>query len=344
MFVAGTKKNLIKYLLLFALLLLIVNVVLDLLKPKITKPDAKELTRAQIENTFWKVLDEYGIDAVWVKKKKYKQADEDSINAQFFVTLPADVPIPYIIRDINNVIEKDITGFVSKEIQIFGTTEIRVYTNELLKLKATLTPDSKLTRQKNEYSFVISDGFDLNDQQFSSFLNFNYPLATVVVPDPDAILKADSLQHFSKEFILLLNDDIDESKMKLVQEYQKELLRSSIRNILASFGKAKFVAVEEKGVLFNSPIYNFVRDEFKKRKFTVFPLSEFIRLETDDEQELISKFKFYSEDTTASRQKVFYLPFDSFGKILPYLAKYKKRGSKIVPVSKSYLSTKQKPN
>lgn len=336
---ANTKKKLITYLLIIALTLLVVNIAVDLFTTKVNKPIHSELTRAQIENTFWKVLDDYGIDASWVKKKKFREENEDSITAQFLVTLPAEIPIPLIIKDINNVIEKDITGFVSKETQIFGATEIKIYTNELLKLKATLTPDKKLVRQKNEYSFIISDAFDISDMLFNSFLNVNYPLAAAIAPDPDAILKADSLQRFSKEYILLLNDDIDDSKMKLVQEYQKELLRSSIRNILASFAKAKYVAVEEKGSLFNSPIYNFVRDEFKKRKFTTIPLSEFIRLETEDEQELLSKFKFYSEDTTVARQKVFYLTYDNFGKILPYLAKYKKRGSKIVPVSKSYLST-----
>lgn len=337
---ANTKKKLIIYLLIIALALLVVNIAVDLFKTKVSKPNQSELTRAQIENTFWKVLDDYGVDASWVKKKKFREENEDSIAVQFLVTLPAEIPIPLIIKDINNVIEKDITGFVSKETQIFGATEIKIYTNELLKLKATLTPDKKLIRQKNEYSFIISDAFNLNDKKFNSFLNVNYPMSAAVVPDPDAILKADSLQRFSKEYILLLNDDIDDSKMKLVQEYQKELLRSSIRNILASFAKAKYVTVEERGSLFNSPIYNFVRDEFKKRKSIVLPLSEFIRLEMEDEQELLSKFKFYSEDTTASRQKIFYLTLDNFGKILPYLAKYKKQGSKIVPVSKSYLSTK----
>ncbi|MDP2039270.1 MAG: hypothetical protein Q8L04_17965, partial [Ignavibacteria bacterium] len=326
--------------LIIALTLLVVNVAVDLFTTKVSKTSQNELTRAQIENTFWKVLDAYGIDASWVKKKKFREENEDSISVQFFVTLPAEIPVPLIIKDINNVIEKDITGFVSKETQIFGATEIKIYTNELLKLKATLTPDAKIVRQKNEYSFVISDAFNINDKQFSSFLNVNYPISAAVVPDPDVILKADSLPRFSKEYILVLNDDIDNSKMKLVQEYQKELLRSSIRNILASFAKAKYVAVEEKGSLFNSPIYNFVRDEFKKRKFAPIPLSEFIRLETEDEQELLSKFKFYSEDTTVARQKVFFLTLDNFEKILPYLAKYKKRGSKIVPVSKSYLSTK----
>lgn len=337
---ASSKRKLISYLLFIALALLLLNIAVDLFKPKSSKPVARELSRSEIENTFWKVLDEYGIDAGWVKKKKFREEHEDSINFQFLVTLPSEVPIPLILKDINNVIEKDLSGFVSKEIQIFGATEVRIYTNEMLKLKATLTPDPKLTRKKNEFSFIISDAFIISENQFTSFLNLTYPVAGAVVPDPDEILKADSLQRFSKEYVLLINDEIDDSKMKLVQEYQKELLRSSIRNTLAAFPKAKYVAVEERGVLFNSPIFNFVRDEFKKRRFSVLPLSEFIRLETDDEQELVSKFKFYSEDTTASRQKVFYLTLDNFNKISPLIARYKKQGSKIVPVSKSYLKVK----
>ncbi|KAF0152054.1 MAG: hypothetical protein FD143_1422 [Ignavibacteria bacterium] len=339
---ASTKRKIFTYLLFTALALLLVNIAVDLFTHKTKKPVASELSRTEIENTFWKVLDDYGINAEWVKKKKFREEHEDSINAQFLVTLPAEVPIPLIIKDINNVIEKDITGFVSKEMQIFGATEIRIYTNEMLKLKATLTPDPKLARNRNDFSFIISDAFTLSDKKFSDFLNVTYPVAAAIVPDTDELLKVDSLQRFSKEYVLLINNDIDDSKMKLVQEYQKELLRSSIRNILSAFPNAKYVTVEERSKLFNSPIYNFVRDEFKKRRFTVFPLSEFIRLETEDEQELVSKFKFYSEDTTASRQKVFYLTLDNFGKITPLIVKYKKQGSKIVPVSKSYLSIKQK--
>ncbi len=337
---ASTKKKLITYLLFTALALLLINIAVDLFTPKSKKPVARELSRTEIENTFWKVLDDYGINATWVKTKKFCEQHEDSIKVQFFVTLPAEVPIPLIIKDINNVIEKDITGFVSKEMQIFGTTEIRIYTNEMLKLKATLTPDPKLVRDRNEFSFIISDAFTVGDKRFNDFLNSTYPVAGAVVPDQDEILKADSLQRFSKEYVLLLNDEIDDSKMKLVQEYQKELLRSSIRNTLSAFPKAKFIAVEERSKLFNSPIYNFVRDEFNKRRFTTFPLGEFIRLDTDDEQELVSKFKFYSEDTTSSRGKVFYLTLDNFSKIYPLISRYKKQGSKIVPVSKSYLNKK----
>jgi hypothetical protein len=337
---ANVKRKLITYLLILAVALLFLNIIIDIFSKKSVKTDSRELAKSEIENTFWQVLDNYGIKAEWVSKKRFKMTNEDSINAQFNVSVPGDIPIPLIIKDINNVVEKDITAFVSEEKKIFGTTEIRIYTNEILKLKATLIPDPNLIRKRNEFTFVISNGMELNDKRFAEFLQINFPIASSVVPDPDMIMKADSLSKFSKDYILLLSDDLSESKMKLVQEYQKELLRSSVKNILTSFQNAKAVIVDEKSKLYNSPIYNFVRDEIKRRNYAVCPLSEFIKLESDDSGELFSKFKFYAEDTVASKSKIFYMPMENFEKVLPMIEKYKKQGSKILPISKSYLLRK----
>lgn len=325
------KKKFIGYLIVAAVALLFLNIVVDLFSKKKIKPDSRELSRVEVENTFWQVLDSYGVKAQWMVKKKYKDANEDSIKSQFFVSIPGDVPIPLILKDINNIIEKDITSFVSEEKKIFGTTEIRIYTNELLKLKATLTPDKNLIRKKNDLAFVISNSMELGDRKYAEFLQINFPVACSVVPDPDLIVKADSLSQYSKNYIILLNDNLSDPKMKLVQEYQKELLRSSIKNILTSFQKAKAVVIDEKSKLYNSPIYNFVSDEVKRRNYPVIPLSEFIHLETEENNELLSKFKFYAEDTVVSRSKVFYLTLENFVKVTPLIEKYKKQGNRILP-------------
>ncbi len=327
------KKKFISYLIVAAVSLLFLNIVVDLFSKKKTKPDSRELSRVEVENIFWQVLDSYGVKAQWMVKKKYKDANEDSIKSQFFVSIPADIPIPLILKDINNIIEKDITAFVSEEKKIFGTTEVRVYTNELLKLKATLTPDKNLIRKKNDFTFVISNAMDLSDRKYTDFLQINFPVACSVVPDPDLIIKADSLSQYSKNYVILLNDNLSDPKMKLVQEYQKELLRSSIKNILTSFPKTKAVVVDEKSKLYNSPIYNFVCDEVKRRNYPVIPLSEFIDLETEENNELLSKFKFHAEDTVTSRSKVFYLPLENFVKVMPLIEKYKKQGNRILPFS-----------
>lgn len=336
------KQKFIRYLLVLAIILLIAEIAIDRFhKPK-KVPIVNELSVLQIETVFFKVLDEYGIDVKWISKKKIKRTDDDSTLAQYPVKIPSDVPIPLIIRDINKLIQKDITGFVSEEKKIFGSTEIRIYTNEILKLKATLTPDKRIIRTRNDLSFIISDALDLSEANFNKFLSISHPLACTIVPNENVITKADTLKNYRKEYALLLDDQISDSKMKLKQEYQKEILRGSIKNIITSFKDSHFYIVDEKSSLFKSPIYNFVRDDFKRQGITLFSRSEFIELKANEDSELFSKFRFYCNDTTGANQKIFLSSFANYQKILPELERLKKRGHKVIPLSKTFLIQKPK--
>lgn len=339
---ANHKQNFIKYLLVIAIILLVAEITLDRLKKPKEVTIVNELSVHQIETVFFKVLDEYGIELKWITKKKVKHAVDDSTTTQYNVAIPADVPVPLIIRDINKVIQKDITGFVSEEKKIFGSTEIRIYTNEILKLKATLTPDKKIIRTRNDLSFIISDAFDLSESDYNIFLSVSHPLSCAVVPDENVITKADTLKNYRKEYAVVLDDRISDSKMKLKQEYQKGILRGSISNIINSFNDTRFYIVDEKSSLFKSPIYNFVRDDFKRKGITLFTSSQLIDLSANEDSELFSKFRFYCNDTTSGHQKLFISSFENYQKILPKLELIRKRGNKIIPLSKSFLAQKQK--
>ena len=334
------KQKFITYLIATAVILLIVNITIELLKKPKKEIVVHELSVSQIETVFFTVLDDYGIETKWITRKKYKSADYDSVKKEYIVKIPADMPVPLIIKNINKVIEKDITGFVSEEKKIFGTTEIRIYTNEVMKLKATLIPDKDIIRKRNELSFVIRDAFDLRENNFNNFLSIHHPLSCTVVPGHDLIIKADSLKDYTKEYAIFLNNDISDPKMKLKSDYQKELLRGSMQNIVSSFRDAKAYLIDENSTLYRSAIYNYVRDDFKRQNIYLHPRSELIELDTQENSELISKFKFYCEDTTGVHQKIFFSSFDNFLKIQNEIEKIKKKGNKIIPLSKTFLAGK----
>jgi len=334
------KQKSIKYLLAAAVSLLVINIAIESLKKPKKESAVHELSVLQIETVFFTVLDEYGIETKWISRKKYKSADYDSVKTEYSVKIPADMPVPLIIKNINKVIEKDITGFVSEEKKIFGTTEIRVYTNEVLKLKATLIPDKEIIRKRNELAFVINNAFDLSDKDFNNFLSVHHPLSCTVVPGNDQILRADSLKDYTKEYAILLNNDISDPKMKLKSDYQKVILRGSMQNIISGFRDAKAYIIEENSTLYNSPIYNYVRDEFNRQSIYLYPSAELIELNGAEDSEIISKFKFYCQDTTGIHQKVFISSLDNFLKIQNEIEKIKKKGNKIIPLSKTFLARK----
>ena len=334
------KQKFITYLIAAAVILLIVNITIESLKKQKKEIVIHELSVNQIETVFFTVLDDYGIETKWIKRKKYKSVDYDSVKTEYIVKIPADMPVPLIIKNINKVIEKDITGFVSEEKKIFGTTEIRIYTNEVLKLKATLIPDKEIIRKRNELSFVINDVFDLNEKSFNNFLSVNHLISCTVIPGHDLIIKADSLKDYTKEYAILFNNDISDPKMKLKSDYQKELLRGSMQNIVSGFRDAKAYIIDENSTLYNSPIYNYVRDEFNRQSIYLYPRSELIELYAQEDSELISKFKYYCDDTTGVHQKIFFSSFDNFLKIQNEIEKIKKKGNKIIPLSKTFLARK----
>ena len=329
------KTKIIKFLIAAAVVLLIVNVALNYKKKPPKREPVNERSVHQIENVFFKVLDDYGIEKDWISTKKVKPAEEDSIRVQYFVKLPTDVPVPLIIKDINKVIEKDITAFVSEEKKIFGTTEVRIYTNEILKLKATLIPDKESIRKRNELSFIISDALDLSDANYKKFLSVYFPATALVTPGLDVQTKIDTLKNYLKEYAVYLNDDIKDSELKLNPGFQKQILRGSIGNIISDFKEAKLYVVDERSKVFRSPIYGFVRDEFKRQGIILHPKSEFINLETKEDSVLVSKFRSYCNDSTGTRQKVFILKFEDFQKIFGEIERLKKKGNKIVPLSNS---------
>jgi hypothetical protein len=164
-------------------------------------------------------------------------------------------------------------------------------------------------------------------------------LTCLVVPSFKDIAKADSLKQYLKGYVILLNDDLSESKMKLAPDFQKEMLKASINTISSSFGGASGYIVDEKSVLFRSSIYSFVQNEFKKMKISLIPKSEFIILNPDDENELHSRFRIYCEDV--SNAKIFYITYNNFLKILPDLESYSKKGNKVTALSKTYLNKKE---
>ena len=338
------KKKFVKYLFGLTILLMIINIIIEFaVKPgKPVNSGLNELTTYQIDSVFIDVLGQYGIESKWISVKPIKVKDEDSIKKQFTVKLPADLPIPLIIRDVHKIIENDITGFVSQEKKIFGNTEIRVYTNELLKLQALLIPDPQTIRERNNLTFIFSDASDLGKSDFNRFLSLPYKLCATMVPGESTSIQADSLKSYSKEYIVLIDDRMTEKKYNLETRDQKALIRNSIGNIIRDFNEAKLFVIDERSKLYNSVIYNYVRDEFKKRDRELIPLSEFILLESDNESELISKFKFHCMDGSGSNQKTFLLTYDSFIKILPELESFKKKGHQILPISQAEIMSIKK--
>jgi hypothetical protein len=339
--VTNLKRKIINYLVAAAVVLLIVNTAIDYKESPPKEKSVNELSVAQIEKVFFRVLNDYGIESNWITTKKYKAAAYDSARVEYFVKLPEDLPIPLIIKEINKVIEKDITGFVSEEKKMYSTTEISIYTNEVLKLKATLMPDKENVRNRSELAFIISDALDLNEKEFKQFLEIYFPVAAMVIPDKDNFKTIDSLKKLSKDYAVLINNDIDDNEMVLKPEYAKPLLHGSVLNIVNKLNKNRTYIIDDNSKIYNSKIFDYVKKDFSDQGVILHARSEFIDMDIDDEAILISKFKKQCNDPLSAKQKIFLIPFEKFLKLMDLIEINKKKGNKILPLAKTYLFANQ---
>ena len=108
-----------------------------------------------------------------------------------------------------------------------------------------------------------------------------------VIPSKESAEFVKKHLKLKKEYVVLLNDDIDELKYKLKNDYSEARLKSSIRSIIGSFPNAAFILVDDNSNLFKSSIFNFVANEFEKRNIKLIKKSSLLDI-TDESKNQIT--------------------------------------------------------
>ncbi len=321
------------YLIGTAVVLLIINLSVDLFFNKQDDGSSHivgEFEVRVIDSVFNAILANHGIDKNWVSKKKIKVNNEDSIRYKIIVHLPEDLPIPLILRDLESAIENDITSFVSEEKKIFGETELRVYSNEKLKLLADLIPDPELKREQNNLAFIFYD-VETDNTEFTDILNMPYRFAVGLIPSEESKIAADTIDKYDKDYVVLMNDEIS-SDYRIKTRSHKKVIDNAIDKITIDFPHALFFMIDKNSELYNSPVFNYVEGKFNKEGIALKVISDFILLDDEDKDELLSRFKYYCEDKTGDKTKIFLITPENFKIIKHEFDKYRKKGYKIVPV------------
>ncbi|MFA3782776.1 hypothetical protein ABRY23_06895 [Melioribacteraceae bacterium 4301-Me] len=316
------------------------NIVVDNIykKPKKTF-NTNELTTLQADSIFLNVLNEFAIDSSWISIKKKKFDEDDSTKHEYHIKLPKDLPVPLVIKELSNKLNKDITALVSQENKNFGETSVKIYSNERLKLKAILEPDLNLVRERNNIYFIITDASSLDFQQLKELLKSPLPLTFSLLPSDYSNTIKDTIQNYFKDYSVWLNDAIDDKKYKIEAGYSKELLRSSIQNIITSYKDAVLFIVDSKSKIYNSATYNFIRDYFKSWGIKLYTDTDFILFKSSKKEELISLMKFYANTKDSSPNKIILINKDEFDLLNDELELEKKKGTKFFAV-KSYFIKK----
>lgn len=326
------KQRIIKYLLGIAVFLLIVRATLDIFmgkdEPGTHSPEPAEATVKSVEDDFRFILDDFAVAAEWVNKKKISHYD--SVSYIYKVSLPADLPAAVILNEANYVYSRYPLIVTSKEQGINGVTTMRVVNSGKDMLVAEFTTDKNISRQAPELGFILNDFESLGSDEMEKLLSLPENFAVLLTATTNGEKLRPKVLSRKKEFMLLLNDDITEVKFRFDEDYTEKRLRTSAREILASFGDAEMFLIDDQSDLYKSVPFKSGRKEFESRGIELIPVNSFVTIKQGNDESLDSVFEYYCKSSVTTGKKIFLISADDFMSIKETIEKLRKKGFKFI--------------
>ena len=263
------KRKIIYALISFSLLLIFGNIILE----KYYYDDVvivQEISRNEIEEKFLTALDNYGIIQEWVTRSTSKKNLSDSLEYIYKIKFPSEISIASFIKDVNaNIVDQSVE-IESIEQRNLSNSEIKIYSNKILKLVAKLIHDRKIKREYAEYRFIVKIDDQINDEMFNelSKLYLNYAIAFI-----PSEFSSEVQEKLERDYMVLLNDEIDDSQFILDEDYSKQRLVNVIKEIIITYGRNTIYLIDETSILYNSKIYSLIKEEFEKRGIKILSLN-----------------------------------------------------------------------
>ena len=153
--------------------------------------------------------------------------------------------------------------------------------------------------------------------------------AVLLIPSKENKKHSKFILNKSKEFAILLNNEIDDLEFKLSEDHSNKRILNSLNSIIGSFSRAIFFVIDDDSELFHSEVFQVISAELEKRNIKLLLKSKFYKLENDEEIDLINNFdsllKQLAEDKLIILSSV-----EEFQLLLPEIARYRKVGFKFI--------------
>ncbi|HSP87984.1 MAG TPA: hypothetical protein VLN45_07605 [Ignavibacteriaceae bacterium] len=313
------QKKIITILFISAVSILFINFLLDKFFLKNHNDENIEISSAEIDSTFRTALSNVGISNDWIKKQK----GVEPLN--FTVKIPNDLPIVVVLQELNNVFDTNLVKIIAVEKKISGSTIINFVSGGNEKLKASLIYNSNVKRKTVRIGFIVNRN-EIDTEADSLLLQYPEQFAFILIPSENSAAFVKKILANGKEYIIYLNDQIDELKFKLSDDYSLLRLRNSVREIVGTFPNAVFFLIDDKSSLYNSTVYPLLKEELEKRKIKLLSESSFKNLSSTENENSVELFNNSLKNLNSGEDKVYLISDEDFISINPEIIAYRKLG------------------
>lgn len=291
-------------------------------------------TQITIEEKFNKALSEWGIIEDWIITKSLRNPT-DSLFYTYEIKVPQSVPIPFLLNSVTENFFNEESEILCNERSINGPTTLSIYNNEMEMLRATFKYNDKITREAKRTAFILEDFSSLDVYFQDKLLKGIEPFGAVILPSKEAISLCNKIVEHNKEYLILLNDDIEEARYSLDPSKSSGALKNSVKALANEFKESAIFLIDKKSRIYNSAAFNFIRAEFDKYDIILYSKSRFLVIPDKEKSEVVSLFNFHFENEEVEK-KLFRVNLNTFENLLPQLTKIRKKGHRIVLPSDYY--------
>ncbi len=324
------KRKIVGILFSIAILLLILNIVIKKPVQANEKTTGKDLNSEEIKAKFFDAMKSVGLENDWIIVKRNYGEDRKWLPNYYYVEIPIDLPIPIVIREVQNEFDGSNLNLDCKEEKLNGKTTIDFVTGRELRQKAVLTYDADVRRNAGSIGLMVLVPGDIGKNEFESLLDIPEYFTSILVPSKNATLLKKEIKKRDKNYAVLLNDDITPMDYSLKSSYPDFRIRNAITAIVADFSDADFFMIDNNSDIFSSPKYRVISREFKRRNIKLVEENSFVNLRLDAESKMETDFDNVVKKTTGGKSVEIILTVDGLQSLLSDISKFRKIGFKFV--------------
>jgi hypothetical protein len=252
---------------------------------------------------------------------------------KYTVTLTGDLLVPLIINDLQTHLSPYGIEVIGHEAKINGEGNIEMYSKDhQLLFNAYITINKNAVRDCRKVSIIIQG---LDEASLSNKKKFCADIeekAFIILPSKENIQVASLLRAHGNECIIELSDNIPDQEYKLLDEFNNKRLLQSVKAMDSDIRGVYAYYINTQSKLYRSPKFRIVKSGLKDKKLMTDNGLHIIPYQKDDGvfQNALSDILF----RPAQQQNILLaVDYRNYNLIAPYIAKFIKKGGKVVKLT-----------
>lgn len=322
------KKRVIYSLVIVAVILLLINIIVEFISTPEVIIVNNEIKTSQIEEIFISSLWTHGILEQWISAKVIDNAKYDSLKQVYYVDIPKDLQVVSVISGLSENFAGKPVKLVTEERVNHSNSTVKIYSNGVLKLEAFINQSDKIRREFSEITMIVKSGGSLDEEQQEKLKKVKISYTLLYTPTEDLLNEMDLIKKYSSSIAVLISNDIDDDKYEMEADANKSKLSRNVVNLISDYGRNRAYILDEQAEIYSSVAFPYVRDEFNKRGIELKRLSDFVDLRGKPLGQVKSILKFHCDNGKGKQRRFLIVGLDDFFGLQQDIEKYRKLGNK----------------